>query len=693
MVRLLGAQDRLLTTLEKQYPLVAVHVRGNEISLSGDAAQVDAARRLVEELLVLVRGGHDLSPVEVASSARIIQQGTSPAEVLSQAILTARGKSIRPKTLGQKQYVDAIDHNTIVFGIGPAGTGKTYLAMAKAVQALQRKEVTRIILSRPAIEAGERLGYLPGTLTDKIDPYLRPLYDALNEMMDPELVPKLLASGTIEVAPLAYMRGRAQPLDAQVLTPTGFVEIGALRVGDFVIGSDGDPTPVIGVFPQGRKPVYRVVAQDGASTLCCGEHLWTVVTRDDKRRGKSRVLQTSEMMGRLRQNHFHRYELPIVRPVQMPERPVPLDPYALGLLLGDGSITCRTTPSFSTADSELVDRLQECLPDNTVAHKDRYDYVLQRTSGGRGGVIEANPVTKAIRELGLDGTTSETKFIPPEYLVNSIQVRLAVLQGLLDTDGGPVVQRDRSCRVQYTTVSARLRDDMRQLVQSLGGVAYVRTRSAAGRTPGNARGREVHFRHDAFVLDIRLPGGIEPFRLSRKRALYSSSTVQGRPQRYVHEIVPEGEAETVCIQVAAEDSLYVTDDYLVTHNTLNDSFIVLDEAQNTTPEQMKMFLTRLGFGSKMVVTGDITQIDLPQSASGLRLVTRVLEGIDDIHFARLTSDDVVRHSLVGRIVDAYTEYDARKQAEHYEREQAREFANRAERRAGAPRDHLPPKRR
>jgi phosphate starvation-inducible PhoH-like protein len=332
MVRLLGPQDRLLTTIEKQYPLVDVHVRGNEISLTGDKEQVESARRLVEELLVLVQSGQDLSPVEVASSARIIQSDSSlsPADVLSQAILTTRGKSIRPKSLGQKQYVDAIDENTIVFGIGPAGTGKTYLAMAKAVQALQRKEVTRIILSRPAIEAGERLGYLPGTLTDKIDPYLRPLYDALNEMMDPELVPKLLAAGTIEVAPLAYMRGR----------------------------------------------------------------------------------------------------------------------------------------------------------------------------------------------------------------------------------------------------------------------------------------------------------------------------------------------------------------------TLNESFIVLDEAQNTTPEQMKMFLTRLGFGSKMVVTGDITQVDLPSAASGIRLVTRVLKDIDDIHFSRLTSADVVRHSLVGRIVDAYTEYDAQRQADTFEREQAREFANRAERRAAMPR-HQP----
>ena len=336
MVRLLGPEDRLLSTVEKQYPLVDIHVRGNQITLEGEAAQVAAARRLVEELLVMVRSGHDLGETEVVSSARIIEQGAgSPAELLSQAILTTRGKSIRPKTLGQKEYVDAIDEHTIVFGIGPAGTGKTYLAMAKAVQALQRKEVERIILTRPAVEAGERLGFLPGTLTDKIDPYLRPLYDALNDMLDPELLPKLLASGVVEVAPLAYMRGR----------------------------------------------------------------------------------------------------------------------------------------------------------------------------------------------------------------------------------------------------------------------------------------------------------------------------------------------------------------------TLNNAFIVLDEAQNTSPEQMKMFLTRLGFGSTIVVTGDVTQIDLPTGASGLQLVTRVLDDIDDIHFAYLTSADVVRHSLVGAIVDAYTKYGAEKQAQRYARENPaselegnRVEGNRAERRSGLPRD-------
>jgi phosphate starvation-inducible PhoH-like protein len=310
MVRLLGPHDRLLRVVEGKFPNVEVHVRGNEITLTGDVVSVAAAQELVDELITMVRGGQDLGEQEVESSVNILRQNQgSPNLLLGQTILTTRGKAIRPKTLGQSQYVEAMDNNTIVFGIGPAGTGKTYLAMAKAVQALQRKEVERIILSRPAIEAGERLGFLPGSLTDKIDPYLRPLYDALNEMMDPDMVPKLLAAGTVEVAPLAYMRGR----------------------------------------------------------------------------------------------------------------------------------------------------------------------------------------------------------------------------------------------------------------------------------------------------------------------------------------------------------------------TLNNSFVVLDEAQNTTPEQMKMFLTRLGFGSKMVITGDVTQVDLPEGASGLKLVSNVLRDIDDIHFSELTSADVVRHNLVGRIVDAYTTYDAEKQRDEYNR--------------------------
>lgn len=210
MVRLLGPQDRLLTRLEREHPDVRVAVRGNLVTLEGPDHDVEVAGRLVQELVDLVRQGTPLSQTEVAEGSRILRQDTSRslADAIGEVILTSKGKSIRAKTEGQRAYVESIDQHTIVFGIGPAGTGKTYLAMAKAVQALHRKEVSRIILTRPAVEAGERLGFLPGTLTDKIDPYLRPLYDALNEMMDPELVPKLLATGVVEVAPLAYMRGR-----------------------------------------------------------------------------------------------------------------------------------------------------------------------------------------------------------------------------------------------------------------------------------------------------------------------------------------------------------------------------------------------------------------------------------------------------------------------------------------------------
>lgn len=301
LAQFLGHRDELIVDLEHRHPAVEFHARDHVLTLRGPAAQVKAAEQVVAEVLEVARRNGAVSRNDVREATRLVDRGAGPtaSQVLSEPILTVRGHAVRPQTAGQRAYVDGITGHTITFGIGPAGTGKTYLAMAKAVQALQRREVAKIILTRPAVEAGERLGYLPGTLEDKIDPYLRPLFDAVGSMMDAEVVPKLLASGTIEVAPLAYMRGR----------------------------------------------------------------------------------------------------------------------------------------------------------------------------------------------------------------------------------------------------------------------------------------------------------------------------------------------------------------------TLNESFVILDEAQNTTPEQMKMFLTRLGYGSKMVVTGDITQVDLPIASSGLRVVNRILRGVEDIHFAELTADDIVRHSLVGRIVDAYTAYE------------------------------------
>ena len=205
---LLGVSDAHIRLIEAAFPAVDILVRGNEIHLSGSPEEVGIAETLIGEMLAVLRTGQALTQESVDRSISLLRSGTRPTEVLTANILSNRGRTIRAKTLNQKRYIDAIDTNTVVFGIGPAGTGKTYLAVAKGVQALQAKRVSRIILTRPAVEAGERLGFLPGTLSEKIDPYLRPLYDALHDMIDPDSIPRLMTSGTIEVAPLAYMRGR-----------------------------------------------------------------------------------------------------------------------------------------------------------------------------------------------------------------------------------------------------------------------------------------------------------------------------------------------------------------------------------------------------------------------------------------------------------------------------------------------------
>jgi phosphate starvation-inducible protein PhoH and related proteins len=214
MVALLGQRDAFLKLIESAFDC-EILVRGNEITISGAPAEAERAGRIFEELLTLLERGHDLSDSSVGEAIELVKgvgnDGGTPlraSEVLGDRLLTARGKGITPKTIGQKRYVDAIRSSTVTFAIGPAGTGKTYLAVATAVRALQEHQVSRLILTRPAVEAGERLGFLPGTLYEKIDPYMRPLYDAMFEMTGADTLSRLMERGTVEVAPLAFMRGR-----------------------------------------------------------------------------------------------------------------------------------------------------------------------------------------------------------------------------------------------------------------------------------------------------------------------------------------------------------------------------------------------------------------------------------------------------------------------------------------------------
>jgi phosphate starvation-inducible PhoH-like protein len=265
MVALLGASDEYLRLIEGAFPDVDILVRGNQITLEGEDKSVDTIDTLVSEMLAMIRTGQSLNADSVHRSISLMKSGTRPSELMTANILSSRGKTIRPKTLNQKNYVEAIDNNTVVFGIGPAGTGKTYLAVAKAVQALQAKQVTRIVLTRPAVEAGEKLGFLPGTLSEKIDPYLRPLYDALHDMIDPDSIPRLITSGTIEVAPLAYMRGRTLNdafiiLDEAQNTSAAQMKMFLTRLG---FGSTmvvtGDVTQVD--LPSGTTSGLRVVSE------------------------------------------------------------------------------------------------------------------------------------------------------------------------------------------------------------------------------------------------------------------------------------------------------------------------------------------------------------------------------------------------------------------------------------------------
>ena len=372
--------------------------------------------------------------------------------------------------------------------------------------------------------------------------------------------------------------GKAQPLDAKVLTPSGWKRMGEITLGDVVIAGDGSPTLVEAVFPQGDKPIFRVTFSDGATTECCDEHLWLTQTYRERnqaingrRAGKvwpcaqAKVRPLSEIRDTLVSPHLgaKNHSIPMVGAVQFNAAPLPLDPYVMGVLLGDGGFTGRAV-TFSSADEEVVSEMRRLLPqDCEVLHRSNYDYgirwngAIQYAVGGF-GAVRSHPVIKALEVAGAWGLRSHEKFIPAAYLVNSTEARIALLQGLMDTDG---TADRRGCGVSYCTTSLHLADDVTALVQSLGGVVTRTLKHPTFKQAGT-----VAFGRLAYTLNVSLPATVPPFRLARKAALVVPKT-KYPPRRFITAIEPVGIKPAQCIRVAHPSHLYVTDDFIVTHNT------------------------------------------------------------------------------------------------------------------------------
>jgi len=358
--------------------------------------------------------------------------------------------------------------------------------------------------------------------------------------------------------------GKAQPLYSSILTPDGFKTMGEVNIGEAIIGGDGKPARVSGVFPQGKKMVYKVSFSDGASTECCAEHLWTVQNEYQRQKGVTETLELRQIMHNLKGHDGRKnYSIPVAS-VEFEKRDLPLDPYLIGLLIGDGGLTGKT-PVFSTQDDELIICVDRLLPKgiHPTHKKESCDYYL--SCGRKNGV---NELTKILRNLNLMGKNSWNKFIPYEYLHTSIDDRIALLQGLMDTDG--TVDHRKGTHVSFSTVSEQLSDDVTWLVRSLGGICKKTYKKISWTYNG-----VKHNRGKSINLTINLPSHINPFRLDRKKNLVVPKS-KYKPTRYITSIEEVGEVECQCIMVDNESHLYITDDFVVTHNTLLSLAVTLD---------------------------------------------------------------------------------------------------------------------
>jgi superfamily II DNA or RNA helicase len=346
--------------------------------------------------------------------------------------------------------------------------------------------------------------------------------------------------------------GKAQPLDAKLMTPTGWITMGEVKVGDYIRGKDSY-IKVNAIYPRGYMDVYRVVFSDGSETECTLDHLWEVSTPNWKFRGsKPKVLSLEEILkiGIKDKAGNRKFFTPLITtPLDMEQEEYTLDPYILGVLLGDGGI--KYTPTLTSEDLVIINYVSHHLPEGlSLKHAGHYDYRITKTSGNRSG---KNPLVEILKELGLHGKGSKDKFVPENYLYGSWHVRLSVLKGLLDTDGWVDVGK-RGNHTAYCTTSRRLADDVVFIVRSLGGTARIR--------------RKENKYEGAWIVSISLPSGIQPFYLPRKAELHNTERTKYEPTRSIEEVYYVGKKKVQCISVDSPDGLYVTDDLIVTHNTI-----------------------------------------------------------------------------------------------------------------------------
>lgn len=600
----------------------------------------------------------------------------------------------------QKQAFDLYQKNDVTFLLGPAGSGKTHLAAGFGIANILTKEKAKLILSRPIVEAGEKLGYLPGP----------------------------------------------QPLDAKVLTPSGWKTMGEIKENDFVIGRDGNPSRVLKIFPQGKRMVYKILTTDGTSTEACLNHIWYTETLEDKKRKRKGCIKTTkEIMDSLKNNknkinHF----LPRNEAVKFDKKHLPLSPYTMGVILGDGCIG--NSVSFANMDVELINKVSEeikllnceltnnsknitynikgnlkfkktakivCLTNIKTNEVFKYESVgiaskikniNKSTLGNRcknNIVIDnfkyeflpsnkrwTNPVKDILFNLGLENKKAKDKFVPDIYKFSSIEDRLEILRGILDTDG--TVKKSGS--VTFTTISKKLALDVCDIVRSLGGKATINIRDRRNKKNCFIKNRKIQARHISYSVYINLPENMNPFYITRKSNRFSC--------KYMHHvgiksIEPICEKEVKCILIDSPEHLYLTDNFIVTHNTfeekiapyliplmhcfddlvgkdsLNREFLnknleflpiaycrgvtfkncvaILDEAQNATKAQIKLFLTRLGMNAKIVITGDPFQTDIG-SNSGLMEIVNSLKDVNGIGIMQFTEKAIVRHPLIPEIL-------------------------------------------